>query len=123
MPSPRRARATSVSRLVPVKAANLRECEATPAAPRSCAKPAMDEFRLDWERVSRCGTSEAVLCEPKSAAQIDAIIAHAKALERRLLLTRLGPRKLARLSAASREALDYDEATRTAILGKLPAPS
>ena len=82
----------------------------------------MDEFRLDWERVTRCGTSEAVLCEPKSAAQIDAIIAHAKALERRLLLTRLGPRKLARLSATARSALDYEEASRTAILGELSAP-
>ena len=83
----------------------------------------MDEFRLDWERVSRCGTSEAVLCDPKSAAQNDAIIAHAKALERRLLLTRLGPGKFARLSATARGALDYDEATRTAILGALPAPA
>ena len=81
----------------------------------------MDEFRLDWERVGRCGTSEAVLCEPKSTRQIDAIVAHAKALERRLLLTRLGPRKFARLSEAARNALDYDEATRTAILGELPA--
>jgi NCAIR mutase (PurE)-related protein len=81
----------------------------------------MDEFRLDWERATRCGTSEAVLCEPKSAAQIDAIIAHAKALARRLLLTRLGSRKFTRLSATARDALDYDEATRTAILGELPA--
>jgi len=83
----------------------------------------MDEFRLDWERASRCGTSEAVLCEPKSPAQIDAIIAHAKALDRRLLLTRLGPRKFARLSAETRAALDYDESTRTAIVGELSAPS
>ena len=37
----------------------------------------MDEFRLDWARAGRTGTSEAVLCEPKSAAQIDAIVAHA----------------------------------------------
>ena len=83
----------------------------------------MDEFRLDWERAERCGTSEAVLCEPKSAAQIDAIIAHASELDRRLLLTRLGPRKFARLSAGARDALDYDEATRTAILGGLPSAS
>jgi NCAIR mutase (PurE)-related protein len=83
----------------------------------------MDEFRLDWERAERCGTSEAVLCEPKSAAQIDAIVAHASELDRRLLLTRLGPRKFARLSADVRDALDYDEATRTAILGGLPASS
>ena len=76
----------------------------------------MDEFRLDWERAGRCGTSEAVLCEPKSTAQIDAIVAHAKALERRLLLTRLKPRKFAGLSEAARLALDYDEATRTTTL-------
>jgi NCAIR mutase (PurE)-related protein len=81
----------------------------------------MDEFRLDWERAGRCGTSEAVLCEPKSTKQIDAIVAHAKTLERRLLLTRLGPRKFARLSGTARDALDYDETTRTAILGDLPA--
>jgi NCAIR mutase (PurE)-related protein len=83
----------------------------------------MNEFRLDWARASRTGTSEAVLCEPKSAAQIDAIVAHAGELDRRLLLTRLGPRKFARLSAAARDALDYDEATRTAILGGVPAAS
>lgn len=83
----------------------------------------MDEFRLDWARVERTGTSEAVLCEPKSAAQIDAIVAHAAELDRRLLLTRLGPRKLARLSASARGALDYDEVSRTAILGGLPATS
>src|SRR4030095_8344905 len=59
--------------------------------------------------------------EPKSTAQIDAIVAHAKALERRLLLTRLGPRKFARLSATARDALDYDEATQTALLGQLAA--
>ncbi len=81
----------------------------------------MDEFRLDWARPGRTGTSEAVLCEPKSAAQIDAIVAHAAELDRRLLLTRLGPRKFGRLAAPTRAALDYDEATRTAILGGLPA--
>jgi NCAIR mutase (PurE)-related protein len=64
----------------------------------------MDEFRLDWERASRCGTSEAVLCEPKSPAQIDAIIAHAKALERRLLLTRLGPAQVRPVSRQRHEA-------------------
>ena len=81
----------------------------------------MAEFRLDWERAGRTGTSEAVLCEPKSAAQIDAIVAHATELGRRLLLTRLGPRKFGRLAASARDALDYDDATRTAILGGLPA--
>lgn len=81
----------------------------------------MAEFRLDWERARRTGTSEAVLCEPKSVAQIDAIVAHAIELDRRLLLTRLGPRKFSRLAESTRNALDYDDATRTGILGGLLA--
>jgi NCAIR mutase (PurE)-related protein len=82
----------------------------------------MNEFRLDRERPARTGTSEAVLCEPKSTAQIDAIVAHATELGDRLLLTRLGPRKFSRLSVPVRESLDYDAPTRTAILGGLPEP-
>jgi hypothetical protein len=79
----------------------------------------MPDFRLDWERNARTGTSEAVLCEPKSVAQIDAIVAHAAELGHRLLLTRLGPRKFNRLAA--RATLDYDADSRTAILGGVPA--
>jgi hypothetical protein len=80
----------------------------------------MNEFRLDWQRAGRTGTSEAVLCEPKSAVQIDAIIVHASELGERLLLTRLGPRKFSRLSPSARAGLDYDAVTRTAILGGIP---
>jgi len=80
------------------------------------------EHRLDWERAERTGASEAVLCDPKSAAQIDAIVAHASELGRRLLFTRLGERKFARLGAPARDALDYDASSRTAILGGVPAP-
>jgi hypothetical protein len=72
---------------------------------------------MDWERGTRTGTSEAVLCEPKTAAQIGAIVAHARALGRRLLLTRLAEDKLALLDDALRDALDYHPASRTAILG------
>lgn len=82
----------------------------------------MTDFRLDWERAARTGISEAVLCESKSAAQVDAIALHAIELERRLLFTRLGPRKLARLANAVREALDYEPVSRTAVLGGLPEP-
>jgi len=82
----------------------------------------MTDFRLDWERPARTGASEAVLCEPKSAAQIDAIVENAAALGRRLLFTRLAPEHHARLAAGVRAALDYDVASRTAILGGLPAP-
>lgn len=80
----------------------------------------MAEFNLDWERVARTGISEAVLCDAKSTIQIDAILAHAAGLERRLLLTRLGPRKFSRLAVPMRDRLDYEAASRTAILGALP---
>jgi len=82
----------------------------------------MTEFRMDWERGARTGTSEAVLCEPKSVAQIDAIVAHARELGRRLLLTRLAEEKFAGLAATARDALDYHPVSRTAILGG-PAPA
>ncbi len=83
----------------------------------------MTEFRMDWARGGRTGASEAVLCEPKTATQVDAIVAHAIELGARLLLTRLGALKFRRLSAQARAALDYDPVTRTAILGTLtPAP-
>lgn len=79
----------------------------------------MTEFKLDWQRAARTGTTEAVLCEPKSVAQIDAIVAHAMEVRQRLMLTRLGPRKHARLADVVREALDYEASSRTAILGGL----
>ncbi len=80
----------------------------------------MTEFRIDWQRNERTGLGEAVLCQPKSAAQIDAILAHALELDERLLLTRLGARKFARLAASARAVLDYDAVSRTAILGGIP---
>ncbi len=82
----------------------------------------MLEYRLDWERGARTGTSEAVLCESKSTAQIDAILAHGVEQGRRLLFTRLGPRKFSRLALPARDALDYHAGSRTAILGSVPAP-
>jgi NCAIR mutase (PurE)-related protein len=80
----------------------------------------MDDFKMDWERIARTGTSEAVLCDPKSATQIESIVAHAQSLGRRLLLTRLTRDKADRLDSKIREALDYDDVSRTAILGTLP---
>jgi NCAIR mutase (PurE)-related protein len=81
----------------------------------------MVEFELDWARSARTGTSEAVFCEPKTVAQIAAIVDHAAAAGRRLLLTRLSARKHARLAAPLRGLLAYDAQSRTAILGGLPA--
>jgi NCAIR mutase (PurE)-related protein len=80
----------------------------------------MSEFKLDWQRAQRTGTHEALLCDPKSVAQIDAIVSHAVDVRQRLLLTRLGPRKFARLAPSIRQALDYEAASRTAVLGGLP---
>lgn len=77
---------------------------------------------MDWERIARTGTSEAVLCEPKTPQQIDAIVRHAQELHRRLLLTRLDRDKLASLDASVSRILDYDDVSRTAILGALPPP-
>ena len=82
----------------------------------------MTDFRLAWARNARTGVSEAVLCEAKSASQVDAIAMHALDLGGRLLFTRLGPRKLGRLSAPVRDALDNEPVSRTAILGADAAP-
>lgn len=82
----------------------------------------MSDFTMDWERRSRTGGSEAVLCEPKSVAQIEAIVRHARELDRRLLLTRLTRDQHRALPEDLRAALDYDGASRTAILGAAAAP-
>ncbi len=80
----------------------------------------MTEVRLDWARGARTGVPEAVFCEGKSVEQISRILADADALERSLLLTRLLPQQL---DALSGPALDYDPASRTAILNRgLPEP-
>lgn len=70
----------------------------------------------DTLRETRIGLPEAVFCEHKSPAQIDAIVA---ATRGRLLLTRLSPSRHAELAEAGR--LDYDPVSRTAFLG--PEPS
>lgn len=77
----------------------------------------MSDFTMDWERRARTGGAEAVLCEPKSVAQIEAIVRHAQELDRRLLLTRLAHAQQAALPDDLRVILDYDVSSRTAILG------
>lgn len=81
----------------------------------------MKDFEIDWERESRTGVAEAVLCEGKSAPQIEAIVAAAG--ERRLLLTRLDEAKLAQLPPARRQSLDYDPLSNTAFHGRCLAPA
>jgi NCAIR mutase (PurE)-related protein len=59
----------------------------------------VSDFVFDWEREARTGVAEAVLCEPKTPAQIAAILETAATKDARLLLTRLSP---ARRSSADR---------------------
>ncbi len=76
----------------------------------------MKEARLDWHRTSRTGVPEAIYCEGKTASQIKAILAEARAKDRSLLLTRLDAEKASVLGTA----IDYDASSRTAVLGNMP---
>jgi NCAIR mutase (PurE)-related protein len=75
----------------------------------------MQDFQIDWERERRTGVPEAVFCQSKSPAQIDAIVS--AAADRRLLLTRLSADAFATLAPGTRSALDYDPLSSTAVLG------
>lgn len=80
----------------------------------------MADAVLDFARLARTGTAEAVLCASKSAAQIDAILALAEAAGKSMLLTRLDPATLDALAAGHRAALAYDPVSRTAVFGAMP---
>jgi NCAIR mutase (PurE)-related protein len=73
------------------------------------------EFQIDWDRERRTGVPEAILCEPKTPAQIDAIVGACSG--RRLLLTRLADAAYQALAPDTRSVLEYDPLSRTAILG------
>jgi NCAIR mutase (PurE)-related protein len=81
----------------------------------------VSDFRLDWGREVRTGVAEAVLCEPKTPAQIAMILDAAAAMGARQLLTRLAPSQHDALPVALRDRLDFDPLSRTAILGGLPS--
>lgn len=80
----------------------------------------MSDFRLDWGREARTGVAEAVLCEPKTPAQVAAILGESAGNGARLLLTRLTPQQHDALPAELRDQLNFDPLSRTAILGGLP---
>ena len=73
------------------------------------------EFEIDWDRERRTGVPEAILCQAKAPTQIDAIIVASTG--RRLLLTRLSAAVHQALAPETRELLDYDPLSRTAVLG------
>ena len=81
----------------------------------------MSDFVMDWQREQRTGIAEAVLCEGKTASQIDAILRSAG--ERPLLLTRLDTALVEALPADRRAALDHDPLSRTAFHGPVPVPA
>ena len=81
------------------------------------------DVHMDWEREARTGMPEAVLCEPKSPEQIDRIVAGALAAARPLLLTRLYPERFAQLSPKTRETLDYEAVSATAIVPPVNRPA
>jgi NCAIR mutase (PurE)-related protein len=76
----------------------------------------LPEFQIDWDRERRTGVPEAILCQGKTPAQIDAIIVASTG--RRLLLTRLSAAAYEALGRETRELLDYDLLSRTALLGE-----
>lgn len=75
------------------------------------------EFQIDWQRAGRTGVPEAILCSRKTPAQLTAILAEARGRGARLLLTRLDEAAFLALDEAARDGLDYDPASRTAVLG------
>ncbi len=79
------------------------------------------EVRLDFARASRTGLDEAVLCAGKSTAQIETVLAEARAAGRAMLLTRLDAAAFAALAGEWRAAVDYDPVSRTGFFGA-PAP-
>ncbi len=70
----------------------------------------------DDRRLARIGMPEAVLCEPKSPAQIDQIVADLRPGGQPTLFTRLSTEQFNQLSSASRSALVHDPLSHTATL-------
>ena len=79
------------------------------------------EFQIDRDRARRTGVPEAIFCEAKTPAQIDAIVAACSG--GRLLLTRLSDPAFRALAPETRAPLDFDPLSRTAILGESVALS
>src|SRR5712671_3917113 len=77
---------------------------------------------LDLDRADRVGITEAVLCEPKSADHLLAVLDEAGAADRSMLLTRLTPQQLTTLPTDYRARIDYEEVSRTGFFGA-PTPA
>lgn len=73
--------------------------------------------RMDWAREARTGIPEAVFAEGKTTTQIETIAGLAREQGRRLLFTRVDATLIADLDSDTRDSLDYDPVSRTAVLG------
>jgi NCAIR mutase (PurE)-related protein len=80
----------------------------------------MADSVLDFGRLERTGTAEAILCQHKSPAQIESILAQAGT--RPMLLTRLDAAAFEALSPATRANLAYEATSRTALYREQPRP-
>ena len=85
----------------------------------------MTDYEFDWQRASRTGVAEAVLCGHKSIEQIEDIARQAMDRNQSLLFTRLASTHVEALSSEVKKKLDYDPISQTAILGAqaLPTPA
>ena len=80
----------------------------------------MSDHCLDFDRFARTGLHEAVFCKGKSLSQIQAILDTCVEQQQPALLTRLDTAIWQQMNAWH-GVLDYDEVSRTAMLGELPA--
>ncbi|WP_289029657.1 nickel pincer cofactor biosynthesis protein LarB [uncultured Paraglaciecola sp.] len=76
----------------------------------------MDSFVWDKDRKSRTGIAEAVFCNSKSDADLAAIIEYNMMQKSSVLFTRMTIEQWQVLPSSFQEKLDYDQASRTAIL-------
>jgi NCAIR mutase (PurE)-related protein len=78
------------------------------------------DVSYDLARNDRIGMPEAILCEGKSASQIESAVGQALQGSAKVLLTRLGRRLAETLTIPS---LDYDEKSQTGVAGDWVAPT
>lgn len=79
---------------------------------------------IDFGRRERIGLAEAVFCQTKTVAQIDAILVSHRERVTPCLLTRLEPDKAAELAPGHADRFDYDPLSRTAFVpGPLSGPA
>ena len=93
-----------------------------PRAPRAPGDAIID-VQLDFDRVERRGYPEAILCEPKTVAQVVNIAAQVAAAGHRTLFTRVTDDQVAPILAALPDAAHHAEARLIAWPASPPEPT